>query len=100
MKHTPGPWTAKKGYIQAISHATYFSIASVKSQKLTDEGNAANAKLIAAAPDMLAALLDLVPLIDIAFEYEGDVFGTRHNHAVDVVQIAVAVVNKATGVTP
>ena len=51
--YTPGPWVVKGQSIQAIDHSLYFSIASAKSTKLTTEGNLANARLIAAAPDLL-----------------------------------------------
>lgn len=54
--YTPGPWVVKGQSIKAIDHSLYFSIASAKSTKLTTEGNLANARLIAAAPDLLDAL--------------------------------------------
>lgn len=52
-KHTPGPWTASKdGYIDAPDGALV--------AKIHTEGQGADydARLIAAAPDLLAALLD------------------------------------------
>lgn len=58
--HIVGPWINDCGSIKAIDHGKRFTIASVKSQKLTDEGNVANAKLIAAAPDLLKALKDIM----------------------------------------
>ena len=56
---TPGPWKAEGKSIKAISHGTWFTIARVDYKKLTDEGNAANAQLIAAAPELLQALTAL-----------------------------------------
>ena len=56
MSYTPGPWNSVNGSIKAIDHGRYFTVAQVKSQKLTDEGNVANANLIAAAPDLLEAV--------------------------------------------
>lgn len=100
MKHTPGPWEyTTPGCHAIVVGDRIIASGGAESEEEYDQG-AIDFKLIAAAPDMLAALLDLIPLIDMAFEYEGDVFGTRHNHAVDVLQLAVAMVNKATGVTP
>jgi hypothetical protein len=57
----------------------------------------ANARLIAAAPDLLEALKDLMPILDKAWDYDGDVFGRLHNDAVDAGQNARAAIAKATG---
>ena len=56
-KHTPGPWKASG--VGTVSHATRgFWIARLWVGFRTKEREA-NARLIAAAPDMLAALEDL-----------------------------------------
>jgi hypothetical protein len=65
-KHTPGPWTAMKAQIGSaivIYDKAMFPIATTPSnstpvgyEKVKDGTTAANAALIAAAPDLLAAL--------------------------------------------
>lgn len=54
--HTPGPWRADGLLIKAIDHGKWFGIAKAGGSKLTIDGNMANAALIAAAPELLAAL--------------------------------------------
>lgn len=44
----------------------------------------ARARLIAESPAMLDALREVLPLLDMAFNHEGDVFRKHHNTAVDV----------------
>ena len=65
VKHTPGPWSVEidhhnnaPEYIRANADGEMYDLASV----LCDEtGNAtANARLIAAAPELLACLLDVL----------------------------------------
>jgi hypothetical protein len=62
-KHTPGPWTCRKtkpedldGYTPAVTHwvdaDNALPVADVKLQSASE----ANARLIAASPDLLAAL--------------------------------------------
>lgn len=48
-------------------------------------------------PALYAALEGLLPLLDKAFEYDGDVFGTMHNTAVDAVATAVSALALAQG---
>ena len=55
MIYSPGPWLVKASSIQAIDHGTKYTIARVGNPKLSAEGVAGNAKLIAAAPDLLTA---------------------------------------------
>jgi len=56
--HTPGPWDTRKGSYGIEIHASGYCIAEIVSafHESVDE---ANAKLIAAAPDLLAALIFL-----------------------------------------
>jgi hypothetical protein len=57
-KHTPtpGPWKVFGNSIKAVSHGKWFTIARVEPKLFTREGAQSNARLIAAAPDLLAAL--------------------------------------------
>ncbi len=73
IKHTPGPWQvvfwlvdpdddeSKMRYVFAprikpLGSKSYFEIAACYTGDVSDEQGEANAQLIAAAPDMLAAL--------------------------------------------
>lgn len=69
MTHTPGPWTCrtKDGCISRYVEGNGITVAEVWSDGTSDDGAefAANARLIAAAPDLLAALQ---PLLDYAVD--------------------------------
>lgn len=76
VKHTPGPWEARpwprdEGKFQIWgSHpgskgSTFRAwVASVRAGELSDETNEANARLIAAAPDMLKILKRIASSVD------------------------------------
>lgn len=55
--HTaPGPYRAEGQSIKAISHGSWFTIARVENKRLTPKAKQDTAVLLAAAPDLLAAL--------------------------------------------
>lgn len=58
--HTPAPWTVSGKQIKAIDHGKRYTVATANNPKFTPESNAANGRLIAAAPDLLACLLDVL----------------------------------------
>ena len=58
-QHTPGPWRNEGATVKAISHGICFKITRADANNYTTEGNEANARLIAAAPDLLAALQEI-----------------------------------------
>ena len=58
--HTPGPWAFSLEDGEVYSIPEYASVAMV----LMSNQGVANARLIAAAPDLLAALKDAVELLD------------------------------------
>lgn len=71
-RHTPGPWKARKSAIETsdgdqpwiVQDAEYLEIASL-SYTLGPEGREeADARLIAAAPELLAALMDLTDIAE------------------------------------
>ena len=73
MKHTPGPWrvevVTEKDEFRAVT-AGEFAIVSKDNlcpatvwEATLGEGGIANANLIAAAPDMLASLIDLFNIV-------------------------------------
>ena len=64
-KHTPGPWhLGKEGYyFQSVRDQNEHITADVNITRSDGEGGA-NARLIAAAPDLLAALESMIAKID------------------------------------
>ncbi len=91
--HTPGPWRVDGLLIKAIDHGKWFGIAKAGGTKLTIEGNMANAALIAAAPDLLAALEKLHAA---NVEYFND-FEHLHPSIAGPMVMAVRALNKARG---
>lgn len=92
-KHTPGPWAA---FPIPNDRLKRYAVVCVNDDHCTGTGKLVvaekirtkhNASLIAAAPELLAALQAVLPVLDCAFEYEGDVFGILHNDAVDARQL-------------
>lgn len=60
MKHTQGPWSTEQGDGQLHVVSEFGTIAQVGPCNTVDEEDDANARLIAAAPELLAALQELV----------------------------------------
>ena len=101
--HTPGPWEINEGDGIAIAKVSVFAItapctADIGSGLSRDE-NAANARLIAAAPDLLAALKavsetgDDCPMCD-----RGRLRNPQKTHWPECpFSLAQAVITKATG---
>lgn len=63
LQHTPGPWSYHGGFGQCVK-AGLNVVAECRKPPLNPAECEANAKLIAAAPDMLEALRDAVRLIE------------------------------------
>lgn len=71
-KHTPGPWILDydKGTTQDILSRKHGGICTVRRAGRHDnETFAANARLIAAAPELLSALRQTLDALEIAHEY-------------------------------
>jgi len=69
--HTPGPWTYPGGTGNFVGGPDRIRVADVGGMERSPEERQANARLIAAAPDLLAAcksVLDSVPFAS----YRGD----------------------------
>lgn len=86
--HTPGPWTANTAPLAPIITAGPKAIA--RSYQVGDDG-AANARLIAAAPDLLAALQALLFAADSPALTEADRYMLSQP-----VEMARAAIAKAT----
>jgi len=96
-KHTPGPWTIGRigdgtehtAPIEGAGKVTvgYVELHSFEDDETTTPEQAANAALIAAAPDLLAALAKIIDRVD----YDSTVSGTSL-----CIEEARAVIAKAT----
>lgn len=99
-QHTPGPWRlvdrpSREGF--SVNGPEYVICPDVCAINL--EQRQANAQLITAAPELLAALKALVPFMEMAFAAEGDTFGVRHNDANDALFAAESAIADAEGRT-
>ena len=97
-QHTPGPWAAEAAMSMDTPHIRYITadtriIASVRHRaEHTQDMALANARLIAAAPELLEALRRMLP------ELRGLAFVS--DTASEMLRIAEAAIAKATGETP
>jgi len=104
-KHTPGPWYALRGQRNiSIRHKTgdrllpMVNVASVRGQFPTDcpyGSSEANARLIAAAPELLDALIALLGVAPSKAPGAGLIVGAEEKHA-NALQAARAAIKKAT----
>lgn len=94
--HTPGPWNAVKSqpriyWIDAHEQpCAYGHIATVFEGGKDPDENAANARLIAAAPDLLAALEDMLSGWRYIRETHGDLYGVGWDRAENAARAAIA----------
>ena len=91
MKHTPGPWrigTAPPNGEQAIGTIRGMMVAVATTGVGMEKETLANARLIAAAPELLEALRGML-------EVFGDEFGIGSSETCDAARAAIA---KSTGV--
>ena len=73
--HTPGPWTAEHNFaggIAIVGAHRRIHAAHVNKHAETVAEDTANARLIAAAPDMLAALAGMLRSFDFGEEFPTD----------------------------
>jgi hypothetical protein len=90
MSHTPGPWGFRlDNDVAIITSDSWWDFAEVQVNPDNAQGEA-NARLIAAAPELLAALEELYHLIDDA--HDGDRVFT-----LELAQKAKAAIAKARG---
>lgn len=105
-KHTPGPWYALRGQRNiSIRHKTgdrllpMVNVASVRGKFPADcpyGSSEANARLIAAAPELLDALIALLGVAPSKAPGAGLIVGAEEKHA-NALQAARAAIKKATG---
>ena len=97
MNHTPGPWTVngnigRKSELGIMADAAPCIIATMGNQKEWPAEAEANARLIAAAPDLLAALQEAREAIGVALD-----MAQRHNpdtgtyHSVEPIPLQLTV---------
>jgi hypothetical protein len=98
MKHTPGPWLIQQGdewtdgIVTLHGHnedgtPIYWTVASYNRQR--DEAKA-NARLIAAAPELLAALKDIYSGWKYLRETHGDLYGVGWDRSQEKAEAAIA----------
>lgn len=99
--HTKGPWYAHPLTLQVVDKKMWFDVDGVRHgdtpNMIIECNSVADTHLIAAAPDMLKALEVVLPFLDMAFEFDGDVFRIKHNDAVDADELIRRVIAKAKG---
>ena len=83
-KHTPGPWKADEGMIVVAGHC----VATYHSRDACGEETEANARLIAAAPDLLAVVRMVVRSRDDA-DAAGDHYAELPTHVTDAARAAI-----------
>jgi ABC-type tungstate transport system permease subunit len=79
-QHTPGPWEVE------VADSLYNTFYIVNESRDSDEVDQANARLIAAAPELLAALQDLVSEAD----HTGGSVRHVSRYSTDVARAAIA----------
>lgn len=102
--HTPGPWAQHERIIYIVSddrRCNHFECLVQHSYVASMDELLANARLIAAAPDLLAALLEALEFVE---DYEDVVDGSYGMPAPNrAMQLATSLrdsIKKATGTTP
>jgi hypothetical protein len=97
-KHTPGPW--KIAFFEYEPNEVFVQwphgYAAVHGSRA---GREANARLIAVAPDLLAALNDLLPYTDDLCDAGPEGYGWQSLELEEVIGKARAAISKATGQT-
>ena len=101
-KHTPGPWRTKREgfstvYVEArIDGGLIQEVAACGPTEAGLEQQEANARLIAAAPELLDALIALLGVAPSKAPGAGLIVGAEEKHA-NALQAARAAIKKATG---
>ena len=94
-KHTPGPWQVNATSTR-VSSAQYDTVANIAVNHVSEEARRVNAALIAAAPELLDALCELVAEFDVVND-ERDSTGLATLRDTGGIVLARAAIAKATG---
>ena len=106
-RHTPGPWYTRHGQISSETspHGCTIANCNATAKGISDEEVEANARLIAAAPELLQACCELVSAYDRLMETNGSkhymdashtftaanwLNGNGNNAAIQVARAAIA----------
>lgn len=99
-KHTPGPWkviterSANDAFVFEIAEVSSYRVIPDRADTFSEEGDAfADARLIAAAPELLEALQEVLPMLENLLMIRGDPEPGSIGYR------ARAAIAKATGVT-
>ena len=93
-KHTQGPWLDKSGEVYAEETGRTIARCDIGGH---DETSEANARLIAAAPDLLAALEGMIGHLPDCFEIRTEVKELRMSIPKDIFERARAAIARAKG---
>lgn len=75
MEHTKGPWDAKPCFLTSDAVGIFADnvyLAVVKNSDFTFDQNMANACLMAAAPELLESLQDVVEILEVMLRIDGE----------------------------
>lgn len=100
MKPTQGPWNVSSSFIVVDSQARILANCIRTGIPVLDvpfDEGVANARLMAAAPDLLAALQECAELLDDYSDVNDGGDGPVPNRAMSLLQTAEAVIAKAEG---
>lgn len=103
FKHTPAPWINVGGWVDAENNGIICSLSAVSMK--SEDVDEANANLIAAAPELLVALIEIQQSLsnyieianNIGVEVTAD--GFYLGHAIEVEEKAKTAIAKALGET-
>ena len=90
--HTPGPWKASSRYIAAGDY--HLAVTTNAPLKMNQEWEA-NARLMAASPDLLQAVIDLLAVAPTKAPAAGLLVGIKEKHE-DAIRSAKQAIAKAT----
>jgi hypothetical protein len=88
MSHTPGPWSFDGDYVESLALLKPLSVATLADCGHSTEGNGI---LIAAAPELLAALHQVLDVLILRMDWQS-ITGLE-----DAVELATEAINKAEG---
>jgi hypothetical protein len=103
-KHTPGPWRAQpregfEGQWEVVSTCKTGRLIAAAAPHIDGDPDEANARLIAAAPELLKALVDLMRVMPVLPEAAKTIRGIEQQYDA-ANRAARAAIAKAKGETP